>query len=405
MRMTLNRLAFILLWIFVFTIPMAYATEIPGIGSISTAAGMAAIVGAAIAAAVGKKVRILGPAHMAMAAFVLWSAVTLWWSVAPTLTIHRIAAYLQLFVLVLLVWQMCTGEKDVLRILSAFVLGTIIPALSTLKGFLPGQDTLVQRATFLAGDGTGYDANQLAFVLALSLPAAYFLILRENGPLVSLYRLQMGFAVCAILLTGSPNAMIAMAVGLSIVCWTFHTLAIRTRINVFVILVVLGAGTMLVPSQVWKGTDDQIHKGDITFTVVINRELDSLHSTPIGGFGAGTQSRPAVASSERLGGRPTVFTLVSETGPIGVACFLAVLGVLALSAATMPGINKSFWLTSLGVWTVGALSLNWDCSQPAWLVFGLLAAHSACSNNRPARQTETSKTENHCFDKPAEACS
>jgi hypothetical protein len=386
----ITRLAFILLWIFVLTIPMTYATEIPAIGTISTVAGMAAMIMAAIAVALRRQVRTLGTAHMAMACYIIWSAITLCWSVAPDFTLHRIMTNIQLFVLVLLIWEMCTAERDILRLLSAFVLGTIVLALSTLKGFLPGQQTLIQRATFFPPDGAGCDANQLAFVLALSLPAAYFLIMKENGPMVALYRLQMGFAVGAILLSGSPGAMTAMAVGLSIVIWTLQSVEIRARVNAFVILLLLsGAILLLVPAAVWQGIGDQIRKGDHTLTTVINNETGRLQTAPFKGFGAGTQAVPASAVSYHLGGRPTVFTMFSETGPIGVTCFLAILGVLTSAAARMRAVNRSYWLTSLAVWLMGALSLNWDCSQPAWLVFGLLAAHSACAISPKAAKVET----------------
>jgi hypothetical protein len=370
----LTRIAFALLWLFVFTIPMTQATEIPMVGTISSAAGLAAMLGVAVAAVARRQVRLLGTVHLAMAGFILWSAVTLCWSVSPDLTIQRIISYLQLFVLVLLVWEMCVEEEDVLHILSAFVLGTIVPALSTLSGFLPGQENMLQRAS-----AHGYDANQLAFLLALSLPVAYYLILRDKGPIVSLYRLQMGFAVCSILLTGSASAMIAMVVGLSLMCWTFHTVAVRTRTNGFVLVMLLvGLSIALTPSGMWQGIVEQTRKGDLTATSVFGKEVASLHSTSIGGFGAGTQARPAANGS--AGSRPTSFTLVSETGAVGVVCFLGLLSVLVMAAGRMPGINRSFWLTSLAVWVVGILSLNWDCSQPAWLIFGLLAAHSASLN-------------------------
>src|ERR1700729_3445422 len=114
-RSILASIAFILLWTFVFTIPMTQATEIPFIGTISSVAGLAAMVACAVAVIARKRVRLLGPVHMAMAAFILWSAVTLCWSVAPDQTIHRIMTYLQLFVLVLLVWEMCVEEEDILR--------------------------------------------------------------------------------------------------------------------------------------------------------------------------------------------------------------------------------------------------------------------------------------------------
>ena len=403
-RPILTRIAFVLLWLFVFTIPMTLATEIPMIGTVSRAVGLAALGAGAIAVAVRRQIRLLEPVHMAMAGFILWSTVTLCWSAAPDLTVQRVTTYLQLFVLVLLVWELCVEEKNILRILSAFVLGTMVPALLTLNGFLPGQQTLLRRASL-----QGYDPNQLAFLLALSLPAAYYLILREKGPIVSLYRLQMGFAFCAILLTGSVSSMIAMAVGLSLAFWTFDTISIRTRTNAFVIVVMLAGATMvLVPSPVWQGIAEQTRKGDLTLTAVMNKGIDGVHSTPIGGLGAGTQARPAAAlsstSTNASAGASTPFTMFAETGVVGVMCFMAVLVVLVLAAERMSGVDKSFWFTSLAVWVVAALSLNWDGSQPAWLIFGLLAAHSACLNAERVAKVELER-KRYFFEEQAEAWS
>lgn len=244
----------------------------------------------------------------------------------------------------------------------------MIPALSTLRAFLPGQQTLVERAAV-----PGFDANSLAFVLALSLPVSYYLIFREKGLISALYRMQMGFAVCAILLTGSAVTMIAGVVGLSLVCWTLHVIPMRTRSNAFALMLLLaGAAILLGPGSMWRHVAEESKDGSVSVTAVINNGVQNIHSTPFGGFGAGS-TPPASFSTSHAS-----FTMFSETGVVGVVCFVAMLGVLILSAERMKGITKSFWFTVLGVWTVGACSLNWECLPPAWLLFGLLAAHSAC---------------------------
>jgi len=393
-RPILTRSAFAWLWLFVFTIPMAQATEIPMISAISRLMGLAAMAAGVIAVVARRRVRFPGPLHMAMAGFILWSAVTLCWSTAPELTLQRVATYLQLFVLVLLVWELCVEEKDILAILRALVLGSMIPAVATLKAFLPGQQALLQRAAT-----EGYDPNQLAFLLALSLPAAYYLILREKGALVSLYRLQMGFAVCAILLTGSASAIIGMAAGLSLVGWTFHTVSIRTRTNAFVIVMLLaGAAIALIPSQAWQGVSEGARKGDLTLTAVMNKGIDSVHRAPIGGYGAGTRS----GAKDPGEGAPTAFTMFAETGAIGVLWFIVAFGVLVSAAERMRGIDQSFWFTSLAVWIVGVWSMNWDCSAPAWLMFGLLAAHSAWVRGEEVSKVEREQKRGYCFNEQPE---
>ena len=195
-----TRIAFALLWLFVWILPLTEATEIPGVGTISKIVGLAALIAGAVAVAARRQIRVLGAVHGTMALLILWSAVTLVWSVSPDLTMQRFMTYCQLFALVVLIWELCVEEADVLQILSAFVLGTILPALTTLMAFLPGQGTLTERAAV-----AGYDPDNMAFMLAISLPIAYYLILRDKRPVSVLYRLQMGIAMCAILTGGWPS--------------------------------------------------------------------------------------------------------------------------------------------------------------------------------------------------------
>jgi hypothetical protein len=393
-----TRMAFGLLWLFVFTLPLTQATEIPGVGMISKVAGLMAIISGLIAVASRNEFRLLGTVHAIMAGFILWSIITLCWSVAPDLTVQRIVTYLQLFVLVLMVWEFCREEKEVLEILGAFVLGTMIPALSTLTGFIPGQQALIQRAS-----APGFDANSLAFILALSLPVAYYLILRVKSPVSALYRLQMGFAFCAIVLTGSVAAMIAMVVGLSLVFWTAHLVPVRTRTNVFALFLLLGAAVILfIPSSLWKHIAEESRNGGITLTAAVNTGFQSVRSTPIGGYGAGSMAAPA---SHTLPSHQANFTVFSEIGVVGVACFIAIFGVLFLEAEGMSGATKSFWFTVLAVWTFSVCCRNWDCSPSAWLLFGLLAAHSACLNREAVTEPECEQKRSYYVEKGAQVWS
>jgi hypothetical protein len=397
-RPKMTRFAFALLWLFVFTVPFNHATEIPTVDLVSKIAGIAAVCGGAAAVIARKQIRLLGGVHLTMAGFIIWSTVTLCWSINPDLTVQRITTYLQLFVVVLLIWEMCLEEKDILRILGAFVLGTIVPALSTLKAFLPGEETLYQRAA-----EPGYDPNNLAFMLALSLPVSYYLILREKSSISALYRLQMGFALCAILLSGTAATMIAMAVGLSLMCWTFHLVPLRARTNAFVLLIVLaGAAILFFPSALWNHFTEESKNGGITLTSVMSSGIESVRATPPGGFGAGTMTAELTPSGVN---RRIAFPMFSETGVVGIACFVALLGGLFLSAERMSGATKSFWFTVLGVWAVGVCSLNWECSQPAWLLFGLLAAHAACLRHEGVAGPELDRRRNYYIDQSAEVCS
>jgi hypothetical protein len=394
----INRIAFALLCLFVFTVPLAQAAELPYAGAISKCAGLTALVAGVIAVAARRRVRRLGPVHMMMAGFILWSAITLCWSVAPDLTVQRILTYLQLFILVLLTWEMCVEEKDVLRLLSAFVLGTIIPALTTLQAFLPGQEILYKRAIT-----EGYDPNNLAFLLAISLPVSYYLVLREKGSIAALYRLQMGFAICAILFSGSAATLICMAIGLSLVCWTIHVVPAQNRRSAFILIAMLvGVVLLLIPTSIWQHISEETRSGGITLSSLATTAVNTIQATPLGGYGAGSTTNNL---GHKAGVPHTSFTMFAETGVMGVLTFMVLLGVLVLAAEGMSGPTKSFWLTVLGVWTVGVCGLNWDCTNSAWLLFGLLAAHSAASEKEAVTDMEKQQRRNYYIEAGAEVWS
>jgi len=306
--------------------------------------------------------------------------------------VQRISTYLQLFVIVLLVWELCTDEKSILRILQAFVIGTILPGLYILKAYLPGNDTLAIRAS------AGLNFESLAFLLALSLPVSYYLILRDKSPISVIYRLQMGLAICSIMMGGSAAAMIAMAVGLSLVCWTFHSLAYSTLTRAFAtVALIVGAMVLFIPSSILAHISEESRKGELTVKT-IHSGMQTVQATPLGGFGAGV-----VAATTAPG--KNSFTMFAETGIVGVLCFGAILGCLALSAQRLSGATKSFWFTIMGVWTVGNCTLNWECSQGGWLLLGLLVAHAGCTRHEGVTAEEREKKRNYYVERTAEVWS
>jgi len=198
LRPLATRIAFACLWLFVFSMPIEKAVEIPGLGTISKLAGVIALGAGLLAVALQQRFRIPSPVHLMLAIFILWSAVTVRWSMAPDWTIERTVTYVQLLSLVLLVWEFCTEERHVLNLMSAYVLGTLVPAGDTVQRFLLGQQTYYNRYAT-----TGFDPNDLALTLAISLPMSYYLTLRYRGPICWLYRLQMLAAIGTTFLTAS----------------------------------------------------------------------------------------------------------------------------------------------------------------------------------------------------------
>ena len=382
-RPLIRRFAFLCLWLFVFSMPIEKAIEIPGLGSISKLLGFIALGVGMLAIMLQARFRVPGQIQTMLAVFVLWSSITMRWSLAPDWTVERVITYVQLLSLVLLIWEFCSEERDVLCLLSAYVLGTLIPAGDTVQRFLLGHNTYYNRYAT-----TGFDPNDLALTLALSLPMSYYLTLRSKGPICWLYRLQMVAAIGTTFLTASRGGTFCMLIALSLVVWTLPHIAARQRIGIVVAMcVMIVAAAALVPPTSWKrlaSAADEVSKGTLNSrTVLWKAGFDQFRTQSFGGIGAGAYPE----ASAKVIGRPWGFVPVAhnsfisvlvETGVIGIAVFGSMLAMLYRSAAAMSGMTRSFWLVMLAVWTVGVSSLTWEYRKPTWLLFGLLAAHIAC---------------------------
>ncbi len=377
-----NRFAFVCLWIFVFSMPIEKAIEIPGLGTISKLAGFIALAVGLLAIALQERFRIPGPIQIALAIFILWSAVTVRWSMAPVLTVDRIITYVELLSLVLLIWEFCPGERDVLLLMNAYVLGTLVPAGDTVQRFLMGQQTFYNRYAT-----TGFDPNDLALTLALSLPMSYYLTLRQKGPICWVYRIQMLAAIGTTFLTASRGGTLCMMIALSLILWTLPSLPVRNRVAIVAVLILTVAGAIaVVPATSWRrlaSAANEVSQGTLNSrTVLWKAGLNEFQTRPFGGIGAGSYPE----ASAKVIGRPWAFVPVAhnslisvlvETGIIGLAIFAGMLAMLFRSAWILSGITRSFWLTLLCVWTVGVCSLTWEYRKPTWLLFGLVAAHVA----------------------------
>jgi O-antigen ligase len=381
-RPLVTRLAFACLWIFVFSMPIEKALQIPGLGTISKLAGLIALGAGVLAVVMQERFRIPGAVQIVLGVFVLWSAVTVRWSISPDWTVERTITYVQLLSLVFLLWEFCSEERHVLSLMSAYVLGTLVPAGDTVQRFLMGHQTFYNRYAT-----TGFDPNDLALTLALSLPMSYYLTLRRKGIICWIYRVQIVAAIGTTFLTASRGGTFCMMIALSLIVWTLHTLPARKRIGIVaVMMVTMACAIAMVPATSWKrlgSAAEEVSQGTLNSrTVLWKAGLNEFRTTPFGGIGAGAYPE----ASAKVIGRPWAFVPVAhnsfisvlvETGVIGMAIFAGMLMMLFRAAAMMSGITRSFWLTLLAVWTVGVSSLTWEYRKPTWLLFGLLAVHSA----------------------------
>jgi hypothetical protein len=86
----------------------------------------------------------------------------------------RIKTYSQIFLLMLMFWEVFQKPEDLMAGLQAYVFGAYILVFSTIFNYVTGNVAVKYEGRFSA---TGVNANDVALILILCLPIALYLIL------------------------------------------------------------------------------------------------------------------------------------------------------------------------------------------------------------------------------------
>jgi O-antigen ligase len=394
---SLGKLAFACLWLLVFAIPWEDAITIGGFGTSARLIGFVAVGFGVLAIFERGKVRQPAPGHLLMVLFIALAGMSYSWSLYPEGTLAQTFTYIQLFIMVWLIWELAAGQREQRRLMQAYVLGTIVSGVDTIYLYLSHQESAYQRYS-----GAGLNANDLGLIVALSIPFSYYLLIQSTKPIVWLYRFQLALAGTTILLTASRGATLAGVVAFAIVPLTHTSLTTRKRILILVTasLLVYGALTF-VPSTSWERLStmpDEFAQGTLTGrTIIWKTGWDLFRANPFLGIGANTfrliASRLLVEPipTDQLGmqsmpaAHNTFLSVLVEQGIVGFAVFCALLVVLVLSLGAMPLLQRKFWIVCLSVWAVGVAGLTWEMRKPTWFLFGVLIAQSGSIRKRVVR--------------------
>ena len=383
-----NKLAFSVLWLLVFSIPFRNMLIFEKAGSITRIIGISAFaIGALIVLATGR-IRRLRPLHFGLAAFTLWAIASFFWSLAPSLTLQRIWTYVQLFAMVWLIWQFSPRKSHIKDFMQAYVLGAYISIGCTIANYILGQQTYYLRYVAI-----GFDPNDLGLILSLGIPMSWYLSLTKQGRVVWVNRIYIPLALIAILLTASRASFAVALLALLIVPWTLDRLSPREKVAfVFTIVLSIFLVYCLVPFSSWQRIatiPTEITQGGLGARVDIWEGGLRMFSThPVIGVGSGAFP-PAVEPilGMQVVAHNTFLSILVENGIIGFI-LLCLIGFLSLSLVfKMPELERRTWLMLLGIWTVGVFFLTWEQRHPTWLLLGLLVAQAYAVNIRALDST------------------
>ena len=377
----LRRLAFLCVLAVVLVLPIENVFVIPGVGSLSRLAGILLIL-SAVPAFLGRgylQFRRQPIVVMLLALYVLWALASLMWSVDPASTMSYVFTFVQLLILVVVIWQLCITDRDRRAVQQAYVIGSAIAVFEGVRNFVLGNEAVYQRFSV-----SNTDPNDYALILALAIPMAWDLFANQRGLVRVLNLLCIPLALVGIILTGSRGGSLAAAVALLVVPLGFMAL---DRFGRRTILALLLAGLLAVPffwgdivTTVGSNIEristlgEELSSGTLNDRAIIwDLGMEAFGERPLTGVGGG--AFPAAiekAAGVRELAHNTFISVAVEMGLVGLLLFGSVMVVLTVplirsySVRTMPGVI--LLLTLL----VGITPLTWEFRKPTWLVIALL---------------------------------
>ncbi|MDZ7640153.1 MAG: O-antigen ligase family protein [Bryobacterales bacterium] len=390
----LERSAWLLLCVFVFTMPWEKSVLIPGVGSIARLAGLAAFVLGVLAVAQRRALRPPNLVLVLAALFVAWSAATWGWSLDRAATVAKVFTLAQVWGVLWLLWEFCRSAQRHRWLLAAYLAGAVAGSSIAIVRYAMHMQTSYRRYA-----ATGFDPNDFGLMLVLALPMALYLSLEFRGHSRWLCYAAGAIVIAAILLTASRTALVASFASFAFVAWTWRRADLRHRAASVALLAFLLLSLFQfapAPSRSRLATlPEEIARGSINSRKQIWKSGARVWlEHPWLGVGAGAYPeavRPQLGTPSVPGARyvahNTFLSVLVEGGIVGLAVWGALFLCLAVFAWMLPAEERAFSAVLLGVWLVAVSMVTWEHYKGTWLVFGLImvAWQRAWLPSRPAR--------------------
>jgi O-antigen ligase len=376
------------LWLFVFVVPWENMIVIPGLGTISKALGMFALVVTAFAPLISGRLRRLRSFHVAAMVFVLLAAASVFRAYDnQQWALLRTGTYVQLLLVVWMIWELAPTVGRQRGLLMAYVLGAYVAGLATIRAYLTGVGTSATLRRFAA---EGFDANALGTILALAVPMAWYLALTYRRPILQwVCRGYLPVGVFAIGLTASRGALVVVTVALLIVPITLTRLTPAKMVGAMLLLIVCGTlAAVYVPKQSldrFSTISSEVEGGHLGGRgEVWMGGLRAFAQRPLLGYGA-ANFKGAVEPyvGRRVVAHNAYLSVLVEQGIVGFVPWFLMFVAVFRQVRKLPPMERRFGLVLLGALGVALLPLSWEDKKPVWFILGLLAAFSEAL--RPGR--------------------
>jgi O-antigen ligase len=315
--------------------------------------------------------------HVLLFLFFVWNFVSAFWTLDIDGTLQRIKTYSQIFILILIYWEVFQKSEELMAALQAYVFGAYILVASTIYNFMMGNAAIAYETRFSA---TGVNAVDQALILMIGLPIAIRLFFaasnnRQGSFLKAINIFFIPLSIFTIILTGSRTSLIAI-IPFGIFLVGTQQIKFDRKIIVFAaVLILLLILAPFIPHAVIArlGTiGDSIGEGDLGGRVELWREgIALLAKHPILGIGSGTMDLSIGSAVHN-----TFISIAAETGLIGFTIFLITLGLVVYQTTGLPKATSGLWLAIVMTWAIGVLSLSWEFRKLTWVILNFVIIES-----------------------------
>jgi len=378
-------------------IPWENAISFEGFGTIGKAVGMVVAIFWILTVAARGQFRKLKFFHFAVFIFILWNVLSILWTVDFDLTLKRIATYFQIFVFVLILWDLYTTPVALRAGLQAYVLGAYVSIGSVIINFLTDTHGHVQsRFT-----GTGLNENAVAFLLALGIPLAWHLVTSDENSTRKPIRVLLNVlnyvyipsAIFAILLTASRGGFICIFPGLLFIFGSLIRLKLYQRFAIFAALGALLLFTTSIPESSLTRLStigDSFLQGDLGGRGSFWKEsLTVFLEHPL--LGVGSYAYKTISPSGNIPHNTFISVLV-EGGIIGFSIFMTIFALTIYYALKQSKWDSRLWLTILLIWFLDVNTFAWEYRKATWLFFSFIVISAHLSKTTDEEESKINLT-------------
>lgn len=379
--MRLRDIAFWLSVLLIFIIPWESGAVIEGIGPMARSIGLI-VAGFWLGVVfITGRFRRLHPFHIIVLLFLLWNVASLIWSIDLNRTLSKLETYVQLTVMVFLIWDLYTTQARIRIGMQAYVLGAYITVWSVLTNYFAGA------TTGLSGrfSGFGFNENGLAMILVIGMGLAWYLAISVEIDQDNKWTWQkvlrivnfafVPLAIFAVILTASRTAVLSTIP----VFWFMLSSATQLKPPTRLFLAIGIAASLfflqpLIPQTSidrLNTTSSELTAGDLNGRREIwDTGIEAFLEQPIQGMGSGvfkTITSGQVAHN-------TYLSVLTETGIVGFLLFAIILFTTLYQLKNQDKLLTLLWLAIFLSWAIGVSSMTWELRKPTWLLLAFIVA-------------------------------